>query len=170
MAVQRTIARLTCGVVVTMIANVACERTAQPDASASAGTVTLVNRVRASVRADSCPTCTSKLEAALSRRLDPAEISISLERQTVTLTFQRSSPFASASFRQTVKESGGDVHRVDIEACGTIEEAEGRPWITSGSARLLLEGTVPAVTGADVCVTGELQDLITPPKLVVGTF
>ena len=170
MAVRQSIGRLTCCVVVTLIAHAACEHTAPSDAAAAAGTITLVNRVRAAVRVESCPTCAAKLEAALARRLDPAEINVTLERETVSLTFQRSSPFASASFRDTVKESGGEVQRVDIEACGTVENAGGRSWITTGSARLLLEGTVPAVTGVDVCVTGELRDLIAPPKLVVGTF
>lgn len=154
------------GVILTAIASAACDRTT--GTSSSAGTVTLVNRVSANVRGENCPTCASTLEQALRRRLNAVDITVSLERQTVDVEFPPSSPFASLSFRNAVKEGGAEVERVEIEACGTINTAEGRSWITSGSARLLLEGSGPFVTGTDVCVTGELQDLIRPPKLVLA--
>jgi hypothetical protein len=126
----------------------------------------LVNRVSASVRVEQCPTCASTLEAALTQRLSAVDISVSLERQTVDLEFPPGSPFASMSFREAVKEGGADVQRVDIEACGTIDTVDGQSWIQSGSARLLLDGSGPFVTGAEVCVTGELQDQVQPPRLV----
>jgi copper chaperone CopZ len=132
------------------------------------GTVTLVNRVSASVRVENCPTCASTLEAALKQRLSAVDISVSVERQTVDLEFTPSSPFASVSFRQAVKQGGAEVQRVDIEACGTIDTVDGQSWIKSGSTRLLLDGSGPFVTGAEVCVTGELQDQAQPPRLVPG--
>jgi hypothetical protein len=150
------------------IAHAACDRTGSANRSSLPGTVTLVNRVSASVRVENCPTCASALEAALRQRLSAVDISVSLERQTVDIEFSPSSPFASVSFREAVKEGGADVQRVDIEACGTIDTADGRSWIKSGSTRLLLDGSGPFVTDTEVCVTGELQDLERPPRLVVG--
>lgn len=153
-----------CVLILTASVHAACGR----NAVQAAGTVTLVNRVKASVRGDNCPTCAATLEAALSRRLDAVTINVNLERQSLDLAYQSSSPFSSASFRQAVAEGGGEVRRITIEACGTIDTAEGRSWITSGSARLLLEGSGPFVTGTELCVTGELQDLMRPHRLVLG--
>ena len=150
------------------IAQGACDRTGSANGPPVSGTVTLVNRVSASVRVEHCPTCASTLEAALKQRLSAVDISVSLERQTVELEFPPSSPFASASFREAVKEGGAAVQRVDIEACGTIDTVDGQSWIKSGTARLLLDGSGPFVTGAEVCVTGELQDQVQPPRLVPG--
>lgn len=128
----------------------------------------MVNRVSASVRRPNCPTCASTLEEALRRRLNAVDITVDLERQRVDLEFAPSSPFASLSFRDAAKEGGAEVERVEIDACGTVHADEGRSWITSGSARLLLEGHGPFVAGTDVCVTGELQDLKDPPRLVLN--
>jgi hypothetical protein len=155
-------------VLLAAIAHAACDRPGSANGSQLPGTVTLVNRVSASVRAENCPTCASALEAALRQRLSAVDISVSLERQTVDLEFPPSSPFASVSFREAVKEGGAEVQCVEIEACGTIDTADGQSWIKSGSARLLLDGPGPCVTGTEVCVTGELQDQERPQRLVPG--
>lgn len=148
------------------LALLACDRT--PSGSSGTGTVTLVNRVTAQVRGDTCPTCASTLEAVLRRRLDAVDITVNLERQTVDVEFAPSTPFASRSFREAVTEGGADVQRVEIEACGKVDTADGRRWITSGSARLLLEGPGSFDTDTEVCVTGELRDLVRPPTLVIA--
>jgi copper chaperone CopZ len=156
----------------TVMVPAACERTAGSDpARAVTGTVTLVNRVRAHVRGMTCATCESAVRAALRRRLDNVAITIDQSRQTIDLEFEQvASAFSSASFRQALAEADGEVVSVAIEACGTIAAAEGRSWLTSGSARLLIEGSGPFVAGAEVCVTGELRDQERPPRLVLGTF
>lgn len=159
MAVAVVLASITCG---------ACDRTESVNGSPVSGSVTLVNRVSARVRNDSCATCAPALEAALRQRLNAVDVSVSSDGQKVDVELPPSSPFASASFREAVKESGGDVQWVEIEACGTIDTADGRSWITSGSTRLLLEGPAPFVTGTAMCVSGELQDLVRPAKLVTA--
>ena len=151
------------------IAHAACDRTGSANGPQASGTVTLVNRVSASVRVENCPTCAATLEGALKQRLDAVDISVSLERQSVDLEFQPGSPFASVSFREAAKAGGADVQRVEIEACGTIDTVDSQSWLKSGATRLLLEGSGPFVTGTEVCVTGELQDQVTPPRLVPGT-
>ena len=145
------------------ISQAACQR----DESTSAGTVTLVNRVRAEFRCTTVATCESKLEPLLRPRLEPAVIEIARDRKTVDLKFERTaSVFASASFRHAVTEAGGEVASLGIEACGTIDQTDGKLWITSGSTRLLLDGAGPFITGTELCVTGELNDQSSPPKLV----
>ena len=142
----------------------ACQR---EDPSTIAGTVTLVNHVRAEIRCTTVASCESRLEPLLRPRLEPAAIEISADRKTVDLKFERTaSAFSSASFRQAVTEAGGEVASLGIEACGTVTQTEGSSWITSGSTRLLLDGAGPFVTGTEVCVTGELRDQINPPRLV----
>ena len=147
-----------------VISQAACQREGP---SAIAGTVTLVNRVRAEVRCTTVAACEPKLEAALRPRLEPAAITIGADPKTIDLNFERTaSVFSSASFRQAVTEAGGAVTMLGIEACGTISQAEGNSWITSGSTRLLLDGTGPFITGTEICVSGELRDQMNPPKLV----
>ena len=154
------------GAVILVVGVVAgCEST--NPRSAGAGTVTLVNRISAKVLGENCPGCGSRLEEALQRRLNALAITVDLQRQTIDAEFSPGSPFASSSFRQVVKDADAAVEKLEIEACGIIDTAGGRSWITSGSARLLLQGSGPFVTGTDVCVTGELQDLSDPPQLVI---
>ena len=159
--------RLVAGTLALAVSHTACERMAQRDATTVAGTVTLVNRVRAEVRCTTVATCEPKLEAALRPRLEPAAITIGADPKTIDLKFERTaSVFSSASFRQAVTEAGGEVTMLGIEACGTISQTEGDSWITSGSTRLLLDGAGPFITGAEICVTGELRDQMSPPTLV----
>ena len=140
---------------------------AQRNVTTVAGTVTLVNRVRADIRCTTVAACEPKLEGALRPRLEPAEITIGAEPKTIDLRFERTaSVFSSASFRQAVTEAGGEVTMLGIEACGTISQAEGDSWFTSGSTRLLLDGAGPLTTGTEICVTGELRDQMSPPRLV----
>jgi hypothetical protein len=142
----------------------ACDGWSPRGGSPVAGTVTLVNRVRAEVRCTT--TCESKLEAALRSRLEPAVITISADAKTVDLKFERTaSVFSSASFRQAVAEAGGQVTTLGIEACGTVSQSGGDSWIRSGSTRLLLDGSGPFITDTEICVTGELRDQESPPKL-----
>jgi len=155
-------------IVLSAIAIAACDRPGSAKESSASGTVTLVNRVTATVRGENCPTCPSTLEAALRRRLNALDVSVSVERHTVDLEFPPSSPFASRSFREAVKEGGAEVERLEIEACGTIDTADGQSWMLSGSTRLQLQGPGPFVTATQLCVTGELQDLIRPPRLIAG--
>ena len=146
----------------------ACGRS-EPDTPS--GTVTLVNRVKSRVQGLTCSTCPSAVEVALRRRLDNVAITIDQAGQTVDLAFeQTATPFSSASFRQALAETKGGVVSITIEACGTIEAVEGRSWLVSGSARLLVEGGGNSVTGAEMCVTGDLRDQDLPPKLVIGDF
>lgn len=155
-------------VILAAIAQAACDRPGFAKKSQSSGTVTLVNRVTSTVSGENCPSCPSTLEGALRRRLNAFDVSVNLERQTVALEFPPSSPFASGSFREAVKEGGAEVRRLEIEACGTIDTADGQSWIRSGSTRLLLDGPGPFVTGTEVCVTGELQDVAQPPRLILA--
>ena len=150
------------------LGHAACDRTASRDI---AGTVTLVNRVSGDVRCVKGGKCESTLEAELRRRLDSVAINIRPERQIVDLEFEHTATaFSSASFRQAVAEGGGEVLKIRIEACGKVDTVEGKSWITSGSTRLLLDGPGPLTAGAEACVTGELRDQISPPRLVPGNL
>jgi hypothetical protein len=163
-------ARHLVAVTLAFAAHTACEMT-QRDAAPVAGTVTLVNRVRAEVRCTTVAPCEPKLEAALRPRLEPAAITVKGNPSTIDLTFERAaSVFSSASFREAVTEAGGEVTMLGIDACGTISQSEGNSWLTSGSTRLLLDGAGPFITGTELCVTGELRDQMSPPKLVPRKF
>jgi len=107
----------------------------------------------------------------LRRRLDNVAITMDQPRQSIDLTFeQTATPFSSASFRQALAEAEGEVVSMTIEACGTIDTVEGRSWLTSGSSRLLIDGSGTFVAGTEICVTGDLRDQERPPTLVLGDF
>ena len=162
-----TARNLVAGMLALAVSHSACERMPQRDTTTVAGTVTLVNRVRAEVRCTTVATCEPKLEAALRPRLEPAAITIGAETKTIEINFERTgSVFSSASFRQAVTEAGGEVTMLGIDACGTVTQTEGDSWITSGSTRLLLDGAGPFITGTEICVSGELRDQMSPPRLV----
>jgi hypothetical protein len=132
------------------------------------GTVTLVNRLRATMRGVSCADCGARLEAALAKHLDPATITVAPQRDRVEVEFERSAtPFSSASFRRVVAEAGGEVLSVQVEACGTIETTQQGSWLTSGSTRLLLEGPGAWTPGTEICVTGDLRDDSNPARLII---
>lgn len=167
----RAARHLVAGTLALAILHTACGRMAPRDTSTVAGTVTLVNRIRAEVRCTTAAACEPRLEAALRPRLEPAAITINADAKTIDLTFERTaSVFSSASFRQAVTEAGGEVTMLGIDACGTISESEGDLWLTSGSTRLLLDGAGPFITGTEICVAGELRDQMSPPKLVPRKF
>jgi hypothetical protein len=133
------------------------------------GTVTLVNRVQATMHGVSCADCGERLEVTLGERLDPATINVAPQGDRVEVEFERSStPFSSASFRRVVADAGGEVLSLHIDACGTIETAPQGSWMTSGSTRLRLEGPGSWTHGTELCIAGELRDDSTPARLVVG--
>jgi hypothetical protein len=134
-----------------------------------AGTVTLVNRVSGDVRCAKSPSCEATLKSALRQRLGSVEISFRPDRPAVDLEFEETaSPFSSASFRQAVMEGGGEVLKIGIEACGRVDTVEGQSWMTTGSTRLLLDGPGPFSNATDMCVSGELRDQASPPRLLPG--
>lgn len=144
----------------------ACERAGGP--GSVQGTVTLVNRVRATMSGVNCADCGARLEAALAKRLDPATITVAPQRDRVEVAFERSAtPFSSASFRRVVAEAGGEVLSVQIEVCGHIETTQQESWLTSGSTRLLLEGAGSWTAGTEICITGDLRDDSNPARLII---
>jgi hypothetical protein len=154
-------------VILAALAHAACDRTA--GTSTVAGTVTLVNRVSGDVRCLKGQDCHSSLEIALRQRLDSVAIKIQPEPLSVDLEFEQpASAFSSGSFRQAVAAGGGEVLKVAIEACGRVNTVDGQSWMTTGSARLLLDGPGPYITETEICVTGELRDQASPPRLVPG--
>jgi hypothetical protein len=121
------------------------------------------------VRVENCPTCASALEAALRQRLSAVDISVSLEAPDCRSGVPAQQSVCSVSFREAVKEGGADVQRVDIEACGTIDTADGQSWIKSGTCGACCSTDQGRSSPAQsVCVTGELQDQVRPPRLVPG--
>jgi hypothetical protein len=155
-----------CSMILVALAS-GCDRARVP--GSAQGTVTLVNRVRATMSGVSCTDCGARLEAALAERLDPATVTVAPQRDRVEVAFERSAtPFSWASFRRVVAESGGEVLSVQIEACGTIETTQQGSWLMSGSTRLLLEGPGSWTPGTELCVTGDLRDDASPARLVIG--
>ena len=109
------------------------------------------------------------MEVALRRRLEGVEhVSISQSQQTAEVTFTSGNhAFLPAEFRNAVGEAEVEVLSLEIDACGAVEEKDGRHWFTIAGARFLLRDRVPA--NGVTCVTGQLNDHAEPFELASVT-
>jgi hypothetical protein len=106
------------------------------------------------------------MEVALRRRLDGvAEVRISQERQTAQVIFAPGAPaFAPGEFRAAVGEADVEVLRLEIEACGGLEQEDGTTWFVAGPARFIVADAAPP-TPVPRCVSAELDDGVAPGRL-----
>lgn len=107
------------------------------------------------------------MEMALRRRLDGvAEVRISQERQTAEVTFAPGAQaFASSEFRAAVGEADVEVLRLEIEACGQLEQHDGTTWFAADQARFIVVDPTPPLDLAPRCVTAELDDSVATGRL-----
>lgn len=109
------------------------------------------------------------MEVALRRRLDGVvDVSISQARQTAAVTFAPGTrTFTTAEFRAALQEAGVTVLSLQIDVCGYKQE--GGLWLTDEreSPFALIRGAAHA-DGA-LCISGRLDDRVTPYHLTVTT-
>jgi hypothetical protein len=105
------------------------------------------------------------MEVALRRRLDGvAEVRISQERQTAQVIFAPGAPaFAPGEFRAAVGEADVEVLRLEIEACGRLEQEAGTTWFVAAPARFIVADAPPDAVPR--CVSAELDDRASTGRL-----
>lgn len=108
------------------------------------------------------------MEVALRQRLaGVATVSISESAQTTEVVFAPGDhPFSVDGFKAALKQADVEVVTLDVDACGTVEEAGGRRWLQAGVTQLTLaSGSGPGPGRA--CVAGRLQDEAGQVRLMV---
>jgi hypothetical protein len=102
----------------------------------------------------------------LRRRLSGvADIAISQSQQTVSVQFDPpAARFSAATVRQAVGDASAEVLRLDVVACGHVEDRAGERWLVAGEAAYVLTGAA-AAAGTAVCVAGRLDDAADPQRL-----
>jgi hypothetical protein len=95
------------------------------------------------------------------------QVSISQRQQTVAVAFVPGTrAFSTASFRRALGEANVEIDRLDIDACGVVDERDGKRWLAAAANRFLLAGVEAPRVGAN-CVTGRLNDRVDPHELEV---
>jgi hypothetical protein len=132
-----------------------------------------VTNVVANVRGITCPTCAAAAEVALRQRLaGVATVSISQSQQTIAVALSNGGAlFSPAVFRDAVSATGIEVLTFHVDACGVIEGIGSRqPSFVAGENRFALEDLKEAPVGDLLCVSGRLDDRISPYRLTLTSI
>src|SRR5689334_1015978 len=97
-----------------------------------------VRNVEARIDGLTCPTCVPPLKASLKRAYAKSDIDVDDDRDTATVRFADGENFSTADFRTAVERVRMRVVSVRLQACGSVEEADGAKWLTAGTNRFRL--------------------------------
>ena len=128
-----------------------------------------VTKVVADVRGITCPSCAAVAEVALRQRLaGVVTVSISQGQQTIAVALSNGAGlFSPAVFRDAVAGTGIEVLTFQVDACGVVEETESQHWFVAGENRFSLEDPKKVPEGELLCVSGRLDDRVTPYRLTL---
>src|SRR4029079_4594258 len=89
-----------------------------------------VKSVEARIDGITCPTCVPPLTASLTRPYQQSAVEVSDEKDTATIQFADNENFSPAEFRAAVERVRMHVIRVRMQACGTVQTADGKTGLT----------------------------------------
>jgi hypothetical protein len=129
-----------------------------------------VKSVEARIDGITCPTCVPPLTASLKRHYKESAVDVSDEKDTATIQFAENEAFSPAEFRAAVERVRMHVIRVRMQACGTVQTADGKKWLTAGSNRFLLQSDGDLPPDEPVCADGTLDSQGDPATFHVSAF
>src|SRR3954469_9269340 len=91
-----------------------------------------VKSVEARIDGITCPTCVPPLKASLKRQYDKSQIDVDDDKDTATVTFADGEQFSVPAFRAAVERVRMHVVTLRLQACGTVETADGGKWMIAG--------------------------------------
>jgi hypothetical protein len=65
-----------------------------------------------------------------------------------------------------LRDANVEIDRLDVDACGVIDERDGKRWLVAAANRFVLAGGEAPWVGTN-CVTGRLNDQVDPHELEV---
>ncbi|MBI4483635.1 MAG: heavy-metal-associated domain-containing protein [Acidobacteria bacterium] len=110
------------------------------------------------------------MEVAL-RRLDGvADVSISLQKQTVQITYEPGTSFQPEDIRAAVARAEVEIVRFQIAARGRVQEEGSKRFFVAGKDKLLLVDSPKVPSGHPIWILGTIDDSGDPLELKVAEF
>lgn len=107
------------------------------------------------------------MEVAL-RRLDGvADVSISVQKQTVEITYEPETSFRPGDIRAAVATANVEIVRFQIAARGRVQEEESKRFFVAGKDKLLLVDSPKVPSGDPIWIWGTIDDSGDPLELKV---
>ena len=129
-----------------------------------------VTSIEARIDGLTCPTCVPPLTSSLTRAYGKSTIDVDDDKDTATIRFGGNDRFSVADFRAAVERVRMHVVTIRLQACGTVEAANGSRWLTAGENRFLLRSGREVPVDQPLCLDGTLDSAATPPVLEVSAF
>jgi hypothetical protein len=130
-----------------------------------------VKSVEARIDGITCPTCVPPLTASLRRQYVKSAIEVDDDKDTATIRFAENENFSAPEFRAAVERVlRMRVVTLRVQACGTVETAQGDKWLTAGSNRFLVRSERDLPLNKPLCVDGTLDSHSDPATFQVSAF
>jgi hypothetical protein len=129
-----------------------------------------IKSVEARIDGITCPTCVPPLKASLKRQYDKSAIDVDDEKDTATIQFAADESFSAPEFRAAVERVRMRVVTVRMQACGTVDSADGGRWLTAGRSRFLVHSDRELPLKQPLCADGTLDTHADPATLQVSAF
>jgi hypothetical protein len=129
-----------------------------------------VKSIEARIDGLTCPTCVPPLRNSLKRHYAGSEIDVDDDKDTATIRFAGAETFSPAEFQAAVEHVRMRVVTVRMQACGTVEAADGRQWLVAGTNRFVLRGDRDLPLKVPICADGSLDTRASPATFQVSAF
>lgn len=107
------------------------------------------------------------LELALRRLEGVDKVSISIPKQTISVTFKSGARFDPGGIREAVAKADVEVVRFSIAAKGQVQREGTQRFFVAGKDRFLLENSPNVPTGIPLSILGLVNDATDPLELQI---
>ena len=107
------------------------------------------------------------MELALRRLEGVDKVSISIPKQTFSVTLKPGASFPPAEIREAVAQSHVKVLRFHIDAKGQVETQGSQQFFVAGKNRFLVKNGANLPTGVPLSIQGTVNDAADPPELEI---
>ena len=129
-----------------------------------------VRAVEARIDGLTCPTCVPPLMKSLKRQYAASAVDVDDDKDMATVKFADTETFSAADFRAAVERVRMHVVSVRLQACGTVDEANGAKYLTAGANRFLVRGDGDVPVRKAICADGTLDTRSDPATFQVSSF
>jgi hypothetical protein len=129
-----------------------------------------ITSVEARIDGITCPTCVPPLRASLKRQYEKSTIDVDDDKDTATVHLADGESFSAADFQAAVERVRMRVVTMRVQACGTVEAANGDKWLTAGASRFRVRSDRELPLNKPLCVDGLLDGRSDPVTFQISAF
>ena len=129
-----------------------------------------VRSVEARIDGITCPTCVPPLTKSLKKQWAQSAVDVNDDRDTASIQFAGNESFSAPQFRAAVERVNMRVLKVRMQACGTVDSADGKKWLTAGSNRFVLRSDGDLPPNEAICADGTLDSESDPATFHISAF